>query len=145
MQPLSSAVNHIHWTSDSMSPGRMERNGDPHCQDTSNTTMDKHKTQVIFHDTYRLHCLLKLVFCCATAKKLLLLLCLYAFFLPRHWQHLYIEPVENPVTSSTVHQLFPPFRPHPTPNLVRRGRILITKTGPALQDINILVSSASAP
>ena len=56
-------------------------------------------------------------------------------FLLRHCQHLDIKSTENPVTSPTVHQLFPPFLPHPTHNLVRGGRTLITKTVPASLDI----------
>lgn len=64
---------------------------------------------------------------------------------PRHCQQLHIKSIENPVTSPTVHQLFPPFLPHPTPNLVRRGQTLITKPDLALLDIKISVSRASHP
>lgn len=63
--------------------------------------------------------------------------------LPRHWQQLHIKSIENPVTSPIVHQLFPPFLPHPTPNLVTREETLITKAGSALPDFKISVGRAS--
>ena len=61
----------------------------------------------------------------------------------RHRLHLHIKSIDSPVTSPTVHQLFPPFLPHPTPNLVRRGETLITKTDPPLLDIKTSISRAS--
>ena len=51
-------------------------------------------------------------------------------FISRHRPHLPIKSIYSPVTSPTVHQLFSPFLPHPTPNLVTRGKTLITKAVP---------------
>lgn len=70
-------------------------------------------------------------------------ICFPSAIISRPRPHLLIKSIDSPVTSPTVHQLFSPFLPHPTPNLVTRGKTLITKTVPPLLDIKTSVSRAS--
>lgn len=150
-----------------MSPWGMETNEDLYCKATSSyfdIIMGRHKDKksieqskkgdVYIRFLHKLWCMDLLTadgILCNNAVKFKNNRCYvpYIFYTAavqqRHRQQLHIKSIENPVTSPTVHQLFPPFLPHPTPNLVRRGQTLITKPGLALLDIKISVSRASQP